>query len=425
MQHSVAPFRFRTAVCQGFLIVVFMLLAGCSGPLVKSAITSNIVQEEAHNAFLFLNIIRAQERMPMHFTQVDTVRAGPGGIGIGKPSLGLELPFGGGATNQFQFKPTFELSSNIDSISLVSQEFMRGITTPVNERLMVYFANQGWPHAMILHLFVGAIEVTDRDGRVIYSAHNSVYDANTFNIFRQVVKELDQCTPTLIEKKNHTFYSRILREADLKLEEMAAMKGAGLELVEVDTNGNATNDLPVVRTKLARFATVSKDYVLAFTETQKQPAANPVACSVGNIEKAETELDKLRKAFYEQNKANLASRSLAPSSMHVRFVMRSTQSMLYFLGELSRNRNAEALTIPIRGNREAALFVTTCCDKPAATSVSVEYQAKHYSLRPSNSTLENGVEDRSLQTLALVSLVYGLQNRSGEAPSIRNVRVIP
>ena len=38
------------------------LLAGCSGPLVKSAITSNIVQEDAHNAYLVLNIARAHER---------------------------------------------------------------------------------------------------------------------------------------------------------------------------------------------------------------------------------------------------------------------------------------------------------------------------------------------------------------------------
>ncbi|WEF31366.1 hypothetical protein [Pseudoduganella chitinolytica] len=52
------------------------LLAGCAGPLTQSAITSNLVQEDAHNAYLVLNIARAYERMPMHFTQVNMVRAG-------------------------------------------------------------------------------------------------------------------------------------------------------------------------------------------------------------------------------------------------------------------------------------------------------------------------------------------------------------
>lgn len=113
--------------------------------------------------------------------------------------------------------------------------------------------------------------------------------------------------------------------------------------------------------------------------------------------------------------------------MQVRFVMRSTQSMLYFLGELSRDyaENQRLLTIPVRASPAATLFVAKCCEQAPDAAVSVAYRSKYYHIDPVRPADNAGSgEDRSLQTLALVSLVYGLQNHSGEAPGIRNVRVI-
>lgn len=434
MQHSVAPFRFRTAICQGFLIVVFMLLAGCSGPLVKSAITSNIVQEEAHNAFLLLNIIRAQERMPMHFTQVNTVRSAPGGIGIGQPTLGFELPFGRATTDAYKFSPSLAMASSVDTVSLVSRDFTRGITAPVNESLMVYFISQGWPQAMVFHVFIGSMEVIDRTGRVIYSIRNSPY-ADEFTLFKEVVRSLGACSTLLHEKSDYDFYTPVLSESDVKswVKDVGALKNAGLIPVAVDAGGKALG-AEAKKTGLIRYAATTKSSGLVFINPQSDiKNVNSVAVACNLVLPSESTNDKVKilmEAFRKQNAARLDNPESKEPEMHVRFVMRSTQSILYFLGELNRARKEgkenSHLTIRTRDNLEAPLFIAKCCEEIPNAAVSVSYQSKSYHLGPVRSE-EYGVksEDRSLQTLALVSLVYGLQNEGGEAPSIRNVRVIP
>jgi len=434
MQRFVSPLRFKTAACQGFLIVAFVLLAGCSGPLVKSAITSNIVQEEAHNAYLLLNIIRAQERMPMHFTQVNTVRAAPGGIGIGTPSLALELPLGGGSSHSYPIKPSLEATSNVDSVSLVSQEFIRGITAPVDESLMVYFINQGWPPAMVFHLFVGSIEVIDEYGRAIYSVHNSPF-SSTFNTFKQVVSALGNCRTTLQDDTGYVFHTPILSEGEVKnwVKDVPALKTAGLLPVQVDKEGDPLK-AGAGPSGLIRYASRSKEAVLVFTQDIGQSQEEKLvakACYVKIQAEAETVVENLMNEFRRQNKERLAQSAAKTHkpSMHVRFVMRSTQSMLYFLGELNRAylENYPPLTIPVRANLAAQLFVAKHCDEALDAAVTVQYRSVNYCVGPSPAAtaVHDASLDRSLQTLALVSLVYGLQNEGGEAPAIRNVRIIP
>ena len=111
-------------------IAVVALACGCTGPLVRSALTSNMVQEEAHNKFLLLNIACAHEHMPMHFTHVTAVHPSAAGFGFGVPSIGFEIPFGAGA-DASTFSPSIELSSGVDTAPLNSQEFFQGITTQV------------------------------------------------------------------------------------------------------------------------------------------------------------------------------------------------------------------------------------------------------------------------------------------------------
>lgn len=439
MRHSVAPFRIRTTAGRGALIAIVAALAGCSTPLVKSALTSNVVQEDAHNAYLLLNIVRAQERMPMHFTQVNVVRAAPGGLGIGKPSVALALPFGGAATPAYTLSPSVEMASSVDTASLVSQEFMRGITTPVDSRLMVYFANQGWPQAMVLHLFIGSMEVIDGSGRVIYSVHNSPF-SETFPIFKEVVEALATCRPTLQEESDYTFHTPVLSESAVRtgLEDVAALKSAGLVPVQVNQAGAALG-AKEAKTGLIRYASVSRESALLFTGATPNLVGQELTaapCDVGIDAEKWPVVQALMGAFRTQNTQRLEKsqgRPVKPAGpdkpeMQVRFVMRSTQSMLYFLGELSRDyaENQRLLTIPVRASPAATLFVAKCCEQAPDAAVSVAYRSKHYHIDPVRPADNAGSgEDRSLQTLALVSLVYGLQNHSGEAPGIRNVRVIP
>ena len=51
------------------------------------------------------------------------------------------------------------------------------------------------------------------------------------------------------------------------------------------------------------------------------------------------------------------------------------------------------------------------------------YRGKHVDVAPYTERPDGMPEDRSVQTLSLLTLVYTLQNRSSEAPGISNVRV--
>ena len=75
------------------LVVCTAVLAGCAstGQLANTAVKANVAQEQAHNELLVLNILRAYERKPMHFTQISAVRLSPG---IGNPTFSLSIPFG-------------------------------------------------------------------------------------------------------------------------------------------------------------------------------------------------------------------------------------------------------------------------------------------------------------------------------------------
>ncbi|WP_338770469.1 hypothetical protein [Massilia sp. METH4] len=450
----------------------------------KSAITSNIVQEDAHNAYLVLNIARAHERMPMHFTQVNTVRATPGGGG-GTPFVGLDIPFGGAAAPYYALRPSLESASAVDTVSLVSQEFMNGLTTPVDARLMAYFASQGWPLPILLYMFVGAVETYDSHGNLLHNLVNSPRN-ETFPAFSALVDVVAGCRLVLSESTSYEFYGeKFPAEKLAEIAVVTAAKTAGLVPVEVDANGN---QLPADGTarktggpryfrlaQVAREAGVKLDSygqgksgiaggadcaidndavpVAAANAAAANGAAAPdaapggqagtpeppVADTLRRIGKALSTLpisvggpgDKRRPPGKGlEPKARPPAHS-GPAIAEARLVLRSTQSMIYYLGELSRYQNAtdgtrmEPVSMRIGRDRSAYLFRMRCCEPLPGAAVAVDYRDKHFSVPAYMETAGDAREDRSVQTLALLSLVYTLQNRSAAPPAISNVRVLP
>ena len=169
-----------------------LLLAGCSTPIARSVVQANLAQEQAANQLLLLNIARAHERMPMHFSQIGQIRAAPGGWGLGLPSLELELPFGGEASRAYTLTAGNEGQTPVDVSALYNQEFMRGITTPVTADTVAYFANQGWPTAMLMHLFFESITTVGADDKVIDRIVNNPGGPG-YGRFRDVVKNAAGC----------------------------------------------------------------------------------------------------------------------------------------------------------------------------------------------------------------------------------------
>ena len=139
-------------------------LAACSfnERIADHAVKYNKTVEETRNSLLLLNILRAKDRRPMQFTALTKVLGRLTLQSSGK--LGLDIPFGGDAASTFPLSPSFTLtqtsSPSFDVVSLDSQEFMKGILSPIKQSTFEFYWHQRWPREVLLHLFIHDVDIT-------------------------------------------------------------------------------------------------------------------------------------------------------------------------------------------------------------------------------------------------------------------------
>ncbi|MEM6487775.1 MAG: hypothetical protein AAF677_05805 [Pseudomonadota bacterium] len=118
-------------------------LTACSlsVPIQEHAISYNKAVGVAEDRMFLLNVVRASQRYPMHFTRILKVT----GALETSASVSLQPPFGIDAAEVFgatfganiKSTPTFEIDI------LDDQEFTRGILTPINSELFQILLEQG------------------------------------------------------------------------------------------------------------------------------------------------------------------------------------------------------------------------------------------------------------------------------------------
>ena len=86
--------KFRTVSRLLSAALLCATLAACSFDqrIADHAVKYNKTVEEANNSLLLLNILRARDRRPMHFTAISQVRGSLSQSSSG--SIGLTIPFG-------------------------------------------------------------------------------------------------------------------------------------------------------------------------------------------------------------------------------------------------------------------------------------------------------------------------------------------
>ncbi len=118
--------------------------------IASDAVDYNKSVESAQNKVLLLNVVRASLGRPVYFTDFSQIRGNLKGGFDGE----LKTPFGGDAKNDclatskgsYASNPTFDLAV------LASEEFMRGISTPITPDTFQYFLSQGWSRKLLLLL---------------------------------------------------------------------------------------------------------------------------------------------------------------------------------------------------------------------------------------------------------------------------------
>lgn len=148
------------------LMAAALALSGCamSPQLQRVAIDHNRMVAETEDELTLLNIVRASQRFPLHFTTFSEV-TGNASISVGG-GLGADLQSGPdtyspGISAGASTSPGFRLGV------LSTEKFQRGIQQPLGSDLVAYYLDEGWRDELIMALLIERVDFVgpDRAGK--------------------------------------------------------------------------------------------------------------------------------------------------------------------------------------------------------------------------------------------------------------------
>ncbi len=150
-----------------FAIAAIAFLApGCAAVdnFSSRATQFNIETEQAQNEILLLNIVRASKRRPREFTALQTVTGTASATG----GLTLSVPFGRnnganalGINSSASGGPTFAMSV------LDTQEFYQGIMKPIPTATIDFYVHQRYPKPLLFNLLLSEVVIRQEGGVVL------------------------------------------------------------------------------------------------------------------------------------------------------------------------------------------------------------------------------------------------------------------
>jgi hypothetical protein len=358
----------------------------------NDAVSFNIAQEEAANQHMLLNILRSKERKPMHYAALTQVRSNLR-IGWGATASG-QFPNDDSA-QIFNVSPNYSWGTNptFDLAILDSEKFMRGIMKPVSEETFKYYLDQGWLPDMLLHLLVKRVDNWVWEDGKKESLDNYPTDKDKHERFKLWVKTVkDKLTITAVSTW------------DMLGPPLTAEQAADLEaLVEA-----RKADIVIVNSKRA-------EELLQVTPVE----ANRYF-ALKRITSIEVRIDKKLMGVPNSAADDAGVSATKRPSSESTMIMRSPESILYYLGQLARAEadGREAAQVAGPGDSEWPLFVVRKARNDEKAQISVEYDGTTYIIPAASDA------GRSMQAISLVSQLIALHKSAEELPSTRAVTLI-
>lgn len=385
-----------TARARALLLVAALAaslsLSGCvpGASLSSRAVDYNTAAEAARNEMLLLNVLRARDRRPMVFTGLSRIT----GSVRAEARVGATATLSAGAPDVQAYSPSFGFtdSPTFDVAVLDSQEFTRGVMTPVSTEVLEYFWDQGYNREVLLYLVVDRVEL----------------ECGAAGASPSVVLENDPTEPSF-----------------------AAFSALAAELAdsgrwEFDDSRTERVGPPVDAAEARRLPTL--------VQISSSPLRlRPLPDGTFQLEKTST---KMRLALprsaacggaparlYDSRAALEAAARLAPSEACGRVVMRSPQSILHYLGELARPEREVVIRPrhPGQPAPERRLFSVRPADACAGSEVSVRYDGGRWEIPRGTGDCDAG---RSMQSLAITAQLLSLLQSSRDLPATSTVRIV-
>ena len=170
-----------------------MLLSGCvSGPIINTeALNFGGIIEDTTNKLLVTNLLRARDKAPLHFADIPVVRESiqqSASLSLLQFLGTLRIPTQ--VSDQrttgvgIQVTPSFEISH------LHSKDFITGISSPIDPKVVKYWLDRGLDRRIALLLFFSAVEIVETRSEM--GAVNTIRVANSPREAVEVIKRRTQ-----------------------------------------------------------------------------------------------------------------------------------------------------------------------------------------------------------------------------------------
>lgn len=344
-------------------LVCATILSACSHgvQIAEHADQYNNTVEQVENRMLLKNVVRASKRMPLHFTRIADVKgslnttASTGSFAL--PSLGAN-----GTGEAYSAAPSFSTSSSPSYTMqvLASEEFFKGIMTPVNIETMRFFVDQGWPIPILMFLFVERIDVSfpgsDGSGEIsLCSIDNDPLNDQRWEEFEAAINVIEGRGTFKKQNKNAAF-GPIYKKADLTVEDLVLINDAKFKLADVSDRKKdgslkigATEMFQVKRASSSEFIDLNVPGIkrAALAQLQASAAANAGNCPTDDIYLLAIAPDGRNVAdqFLAQEERTesrarlqkfIPERGDKTTTINARLQLRPALNQIYFLGELLR-----------------------------------------------------------------------------------------
>jgi hypothetical protein len=381
------------------LALLALLMAGCisSRQISVRAVDYNVAAADARNEMLLLNVLRARDRKPMVFTGLSRIT----GSIRAEARVGAAVQAGGDASDVQVVTPSagFSDAPSFDVAVLDSQEFTRGIMTPLRFKLLEYLWDQGFNREVLLYLTVERIELDcTPNGDAAPQRKLLINDPteDSFPAFRALLEVLaDDGDWEADPHQTERIGPSVGAEEVGRLPVLVQVAGSDLDLRELD-DGTWQLERPSSNMRL---------------KVSAESLCGPESTPPGPLRLYDS------KATFER------ALQQAPAEFRGRAVLRSPQAVLYFLGEMTR----PGRQVLIRQKRESQpvnerlLFTVRPAADCSRAHVNVRYDSARFIIPNGEDKCHPG---RSLQSLQLAAQLLALQQSSSNLPATGTVRII-
>lgn len=414
------------------------LLAACSAVSLAPAIDSNArsyhqVVEDVTNSILVTNILRARDHAPLHYSDLTTINGslqGSAGLTAAFP-IGPIHPATGSTTLQLgaiglQTSPSFTLGT------LDTDDFTRGILTPVTPDVIKYFLDEGLDPRIAFLVFFEAVRgygiALQEDGGRLVDTHgkidNAPDDAAGFRKFLAIANHEDRASST------RGFYANSYRElrpigTPFKLDMKTSYKDlAGFDFAKVRL-------VKIGLTDEYQLYSISPTTKIVFCRRAFVPGNGSPPPASPSPEKytvdgyrifglADTVLPDDPQQYSEVCRKTEVVVGAHSSPIVPILYPRSPQGIIEYLGALLRFQDEHRQHGPITLSGDpgsGALF--TLSTAPGNDRFGVPYRGATYYV----ATASRG--NHTLEVLALLNQLFNLYKSAKDIPNIRPVTIIP